>query len=320
MIFLKKKSLDAGLDRVRPNRSLKRTVIIDPGGLGGLCHYTYNLCRALVDLGADVHLVTSIPYELDKFPLNFEVHAFPLRRPWGLIASLNTIRRLRPDIIHLQGTNLHPVFELAYLRTSRLVGKAPVVYTSHNLLPHKDVGWQTPFIGPKLRCADAVIVHAEATRDEAISRFGVSPSRLNVIPHGNYRFFRNLSGRRKQLPWTKSPGVKDVLFFGTIGPHKGLVYLIEAIGRLREAGIPVRLMVAGKPIEDWHPYQDALKRWDLADNTLLSLGYIPMENVPSYFEFADAVCLPYLEGGSESGVVYLADAFNLPVIATNRGI
>src|SRR4051794_29889321 len=106
-----------------------RIAMIDPGGRGGLCHYTYGLCSALAGHGCEVHLITGAPYELASFPREFEVHAFPLRAPRGLLASWERIRRIQPDVIHQQGTNSHPLFEWAFQNAARLLGKAPVVYT-----------------------------------------------------------------------------------------------------------------------------------------------------------------------------------------------
>jgi glycosyltransferase involved in cell wall biosynthesis len=295
-----------------------KVAVVDPGGKGGLCHYAYNLCRALSDYGCEVHLITGAPYELEKFPRNFTAHAFPLRTVQGLRDSWRCIRKLAPDILHQHGTNLHPLFEWSYMHIARRLGRAAFVYTCHQVFPHENRGWQRPFIGYKLRAADAVIVHNQKTQREALTYCQVRPERLHIIPHGNYRFFRDLSGLGKPVPWRKEPGIHDILFFGAIRPYKGLRYLIEAIGILRAARHPVRLMIVGQPIEDWAEYEAAIQQAGIQDSVLLQLGYLAMEDVPGYFEFADAVCLPYLEF-SESGVLQLADAFDIPIIATNVG-
>src|SRR5512141_1176703 len=54
------------------NRKL-RIVLVEPHSSGGLMHYTYQLCTALADEGADVTLITGKDYELAHLPHNFRV-------------------------------------------------------------------------------------------------------------------------------------------------------------------------------------------------------------------------------------------------------
>src|SRR5512134_3876266 len=50
-----------------------RLVLVEPNGSGGLIHYTYQLCTALAEEGADVTLITGKEYELAHLPHNFQV-------------------------------------------------------------------------------------------------------------------------------------------------------------------------------------------------------------------------------------------------------
>ncbi len=303
--------------KAKSERALK-VVVVEPKGDGGLCHYSYNLCRALADYGCEVHLITGAPYELAQFPKNFKVHEYNLRSVSGLRASWKCLKALRPDIVHQQGTNLHPLFEWVYMWASRLYSGAAYVYTCHLAIPHEIKAREMPFVGYKLRSAEAIIVHSDRTADEAKQHFNVRADHLHVIPHGDYRFFRGLGDLGKGVPFTKVEGTKDILFFGAVRQYKGLMFLIEAIGKMRQKGLPVRLMVVGKERDDWPEYVAAMEKWGVKDSTLLNLAYIDMEDVPGFFEFADCSCLPYLDG-SESGVLQLADAFDKPIVATETG-
>lgn len=50
------------------------------------------------------------------------------------------------------------------------------------------------------------------------------------------------------------------------------------------------------------------------------LGYVPDETIPLYFSATDLVILPYREEfRGTSGVLQLASAYNIPVIASNVG-
>lgn len=55
------------------NRRL-RLVLVEPNGSGGLIHYSYQLCTALAEEGAQVTLITGKEYELAHLPHNFQVN------------------------------------------------------------------------------------------------------------------------------------------------------------------------------------------------------------------------------------------------------
>jgi glycosyltransferase involved in cell wall biosynthesis len=294
-----------------------RVVMIEPSGRGGLCHHSYNLCRALANHGCDTHLVTADPYELDSLPHNFRVSKFRMRTVPGLLGSMRRVAMLRPEIVHYQATNLHPFFEWSYMWASKALTRAPFVVVAHEVIPHISTSWQRPYIGRKLRSADAVIVHSENTRAEALEACA-TPERVHVIPVGDYRFLRELAAYGKPAPWPKIPGVKDVLFFGGIMKYKGLLHLIKAMALLKSAGHPVRLAVAGRPVDPWEDYQTAIRQSGIEDSVLTSLGYCDTADIPGYFAFADVVCVPYLFC-SESAVLLAADALDRPVVATSVG-
>jgi glycosyltransferase involved in cell wall biosynthesis len=295
-----------------------RIAMIEPSGRGGLCHHSYNLCRALADHGCDVHLVTADPYELENLPHNFKVSKFRMRTASGLLNSIRKVAALKPNIVHYQATNLHPFFEWAYMWACKLLTGAPFVVVAHEVIPHVRTGWQLPFIGRKLRKSNAVVVHSENTRTEAMNECDVPPERVHVIPVGDYRFLRDLAPFGKPAPWAKVEGVKDILFFGGIMKYKGLMHLINAVAQLKSAGHKVRLAVVGRPVDPWEEYEAAIGEAGLQDDVLTWLGYIDTADIPGVFAFADVVAVPYLFC-SESAVLLAADALDRPVVATSVG-
>lgn len=297
---------------------VKRVVIFEPGGKGGICHYTYNLCQALYRKGLDVHLITNKPYELASFPADFRTHVFRLRSTKGLIYAVKEIKDLNAKVLHYQGTNTHPAFEFGMMIAAR-PHRAGFVYTCHNPAPHRlPARWQIPFIGMKLRGADAVIVHSEANYEEVRARYSIEMPRIHIIPHGNYEFFKQAPRSSAGIGWEKVAGIKDILFFGAISEYKGLSYLIAAVGKLKADGFGVRLLIVGRPVEPWSKYESQIDELDLRDQVLVRLGYIPLEDIPCYFSLADCACLPYVNC-TESGVTLLADAFDKPLVATRIG-
>jgi len=139
------------------------------------------------------------------------------------------------------------------------------------------------------------------------------------------------------------------LFFGFIRKYKGLHYCIEAFAQLAKKRDDVSLMVVGerfwqtvdqgklstkfknavfgtlkklflKKADDERDY-DPLAMIDalgIRDRTLVVDRFIPNEEVPPYFQAADAVVLFY-ETATPSGVESLSYNFRVPAVATRVG-
>jgi glycosyltransferase involved in cell wall biosynthesis len=90
-----------------------------------------------------------------------------------------------------------------------------------------------------LRQSRRIVVNSEATKRDAIARYGLAPARLRIIAWGyDATRFRPDGERPRDVPGPY------VLAVGSLLPHKNLGTLVEAVGRIRAAH-PVRLVVAG---------------------------------------------------------------------------
>jgi len=109
-------------------------------------------------------------------------------------------------------------------------------------------------------------------------------------------------------------GSGNILFFGRIDKYKGLKYLLNAVQRLRPQFPELSVVVAGAVKRP--EYCEILRK----ENPDISfrLGYQSRDMVENLFRWADVLALPYLEA-SQSGVLQIAVAFGLPVVATNVG-
>jgi glycosyltransferase involved in cell wall biosynthesis len=210
--------------RIEGSRPL-RVVQYEPSGLGGFCHYTYQLAEALARRGCDVTLVTTGSYELSHLPRHFRLLLLFLRsrtkrlltllrprlgrseaeRDTETVAAANPGRRsllrlLRLRLLHLRlvftllGQRTHVVHfqsmrhhqDLFLVRLLRIL-RIRVVYTAHDLLPHGSDSAHVKDAHAKVyRLVDRVIVHAESNRRELLELFALDPARITVIPHGSY--------------------------------------------------------------------------------------------------------------------------------------
>jgi glycosyltransferase involved in cell wall biosynthesis len=233
----------------------------------------------------------------------------------------------RSDIFHIQWDNSLFLFDRTFLLLYyKLLGKK-IVYTAHNVDKNKRDGHSGWFDGFSLKAlytiADAVIVHTDAMKNDLCGRFGVDPEKVKVIVHGlNVRVpstgLTQAAARERMKIETAS---HVVLFFGLIDRYKGVDIAVKAFDKFSEKDASALFLVAGAP-KRGDSYKDELVR---RSDRLLRLGKIrfdlrpiPSDEVEAYCMAADCIVLPY-RSIYQSGVLFLAYRFGLPVLAANVG-
>jgi glycosyltransferase involved in cell wall biosynthesis len=261
---------------------------------------------------ATVHLVMP-GEELDYVApdLDARVHVWPFRRarvsqplrqPGMSREVVQHVRRLGPDVIHLQQG--HYFFNFALGR----LGRVPLVVTVHEIMDrhrprftqHRIPQWPYTW---GLRRADRVIVHGETLRPKVV-REGVEPSRIHVVP--------------RAAP-TPEPGAADprrptVLFFGRLWPYKGLEYLIEAEPAISREIPDVKIAVAGRG-EKIDRYRRLMRNPDRFE---VHNRFVSRAQREELFRRASVVVLPYVDA-STSAVIPIAYAHGKPVVVTSVG-
>lgn len=309
-----------------------KVLMIETGGWGGICHYTYNLANTLVKAGVqDLTVISGHKYELEDHERNFRLikHFDPAKPYLSNISGLITLlRENKFSIIHIQSI-LSPRKDWIYILLSRFL-RIPLIYTVHNILPHEEgernaFGLRTAFM-IIYKHSKRLVAHSEANRRELIREFGTDTERINVIPHGNYFFLLPAKAltkdeARKKLGLHTSG--KVLLSFGAVRKYKGIDYLIRAFKRVVEKIPDARLLIAGTPmsvgedmeIGSFHAFvEDA----GLKDKVFFHFQYIPLKDIHIYFSASDVAVFPYLRT-TESGSLQAALAFSMPIIATKVG-
>jgi len=138
------------------------------------------------------------------------------------------------------------------------------------------------------------------------------------------RFYpqHNIPNLREKL--NVSPDDFFILTIGKFIPRKGIEYLIEAMNIIvHKNGIKnIKVRIGGRgPLKS--KYQDLIQRNDL-NRYIDFIGYIPDNDLPSYYTEADVFVLPSIiddAGDTEGlGVVFLeANACGTPVIGSKVG-
>ena len=202
-----------------------------------------------------------------------------------------------------------------------------LVFTAHNIDGDARDGISSPVKRFSLRfhyrMMDHLIVHTDKMKRELVEHFGMSAEKVSVIPHGIMSAVPETalsrSEARKQLGLDSRQQV--LLFFGMITPYKGLETLVEAVARLKKNGRKFTLIIAGRIKECpdyWERIRRLIEQSDLKGNVVTDLRRVPDEMVEVYLKAADVMVLPY-RSIFQSGALFLAYRFGLPVIATDVG-
>jgi D-inositol-3-phosphate glycosyltransferase len=234
----------------------------------------------------------------------------------------------KPKIFHILWNSKFQFFDRVVLMLYyKALGKK-IVFTAHNVNAGKRDSNDSLFnrltLKAQYRLSDHVFVHTERMKRELLQDFGVHGRRISVIPFGINNSVPNTdisAGEAKQKLGIESSD-KTILFFGAIAPYKGLEHLTEAFLRLATADASYRLIIAGKPKEGCERYirdiQQSISKSAHGSAIIQKIEYIPDNDTETYFKAADALALPY-KHVFQSGVLFLAYNFGLPVIATDVG-
>lgn len=283
--------------------------------------YSLSLAKAIAEQN-DVLLILSEPnfnnevgaIGLTTIPKRLKVELLPHYTSLGLL--LNNIWKLRayvrgflPDVIHLQE---EPKDYL--IGALPFFGRIPIVLTVHDPKPH--IGLDAKRIRFSRRAfyikllrlsSNSIIVHGEYLKKIAQQCIPQRRDKVFSVAHGP---LGKIFERNVDYEWKSG----YCLFFGRIEAYKGLGVFIEALRILKDQGITVKGVIAGRGSE-LEKYQDALRDTELFD---VRNRYLSVEEVLSCFQEANIVVLPYLEA-TQSGVSAYAIGMGRPVVATEVG-
>jgi glycosyltransferase involved in cell wall biosynthesis len=232
-----------------------------------------------------------------------------------------------PKIFHILWNNKFDFFDRTLLMLYyKMLGKK-IVFTAHNVNSGKRDGNDSLLnrIGLRLqyRLADHIFVHTEKMKEELLQDFAVGKESVSVIPFGINNSVPDtvLTPRAAKRQLGLRDGEKTILFFGAILPYKGLEFLVDAFRQLAPEHPEYRLIIAGQPRKTAGKYveaiQDTINR-QVRDRVIQKLHYIPDAETELYFKAADVAVLPY-KHVFQSGILFLAYNFGVPVIATDVG-
>ncbi len=171
---------------------------------------------------------------------------------------------------------------------------------------------------------DYIFVHTEKMKYELCKDFGVREEAVIVLRHPINNAFPDTDLTSSQAKHSLGIGQdeKTILFFGRLRPYKGLEYLLDAFGHISAKSNDYRLVIAGEAKKGSEAYYEEIQRsirgHTHRDRIIQKIEFIRDDEAELYLKAADVLVLPYMEI-FQSGVLFLAYSFGLPVVATDVG-
>lgn len=278
-------------------------------GRSGVGQYVLALVRALIAAPAR-HELTLFVLE-DDLPLfsfaagSVRIVSIPERyRPpikniaWHQMELPRLVRQLRLDVLHV------PSYR-------RLLWPQPcaMVATIHDLAPFrvpKKYDWKRMLYGRVVvrrlaRRQDEIIAVSHATANDLRTFFGLGPDHVTVI-HNGLDHSRFTPGNRAEARRTVGHrhGLREPFFLYVARlehPAKNHARLIEAFNWFKTSTrSPWKLVLAGS---DWHGAEHihALIRRSPFSKDIVTLGFVPDDDLPMWYRAADVFVYPSLFEG-----------------------
>jgi glycosyltransferase involved in cell wall biosynthesis len=234
----------------------------------------------------------------------------------------------QPKLFHILWNNKLYLFDRTLLMLYyKLLGKR-IILTAHNVNAGERDGNDSWLNRLSLRAqyhlVDHIFVHTEKMKSDLQQMCGIETVGVSVIPFGinNSVPDTELShfAAKEKIGVTVSE--KTILFYGGIRPYKGVEYLVRAFQRLARQDEKYRLVIAGEPKKEaaqyWCEIKETIERDASKAQIIQEIRYIGDAETEILLKAADVMVLPYTYV-YQSGVLFLAYNFGLPVIAADVG-
>jgi glycosyltransferase involved in cell wall biosynthesis len=234
----------------------------------------------------------------------------------------------KPEIFHILWNNKVQIFDRTLLMLYYKLLRKKIVLTAHNVnsgrRDSRDSALNRLTLRIQYQLADHIFVHTEQMKGELRDGFGVGSDNITVIPFGINNAVPNTDLAPSEAKRRLGIGEDEhtVLFFGAIRPYKGLEYLVEAFQQIGSKRGGYRLIIAGEPKKGSEEYFETVRQKVRTTSNVRQIiqryEYVPDSETELYLKAADVMVLPYKQI-FQSGVLFLAYSFGLPVVASDVG-
>ena len=221
---------------------MKPIVYIDPQSYKNLAIYDHSL---LSNLEGKIHYLCSTNYDYLPLPPEVEQHKIfcynnkksnlvkVISYLWSYFRIFFMLLKWQPQVIHLQWLRL-PTFDVLCMKRTKRVTGCKIVFTAHNILPHKKGDSTFDFkedYRKMYQLADAVIVHTQSTKTELQSTFNIAEGKVHVINHGLLNItYDPILLKQQEKQFNDHYMTENCFIFSALGfqyDYKGVDLLVE---------------------------------------------------------------------------------------------
>jgi len=315
--------------------------------IGGAERVLYEESARLVKRGHTVKVLTrKLPYHesdvenitgVEEHRYDFQEKLFPFFFK-SIISDCRKTFRSVEEAFPFDIINFHQPFSALGVLSSNASRRVPYIYTCHSLSfeeyisrsshPRNPIRWLVHHLQASARKSieqtvvkrsDQIVVLSEYTRDKLERTYRLPPSNVSVIPGGvDLERFRPSTDKTRIRTRMNLPQDKLILFtVRNLVPRMGLENLISAFEIAQNGSKDLLLVIGGEgPLEPL--LKEQARRCGVEDFVRFA-GYIPDEDLPSYYQMADLFILPTAELEGFGLVTVEALASGLPVLGTPVG-
>ena len=305
--------------------------------------YAFGLAMGLASQGLSLDIIGSDEIDSPELHTTSNLHFLNFRgsqknanfaeKLWKLLVYYARLMRYaarsKPKVLHILWNGKFEYFDRTILMLYYKAMGKKMALTAHNVnqarRDAKDSWLNRVTLRIQYSLCDHIFVHTNKMKDELCQDFGVAEKAVTVIRHPVNNAFPDteLTPAEAKRSLMLRDDEKAILFFGRIRPYKGIEYLLDAFRLLlADEQANYRLIVAGEPkkgSEDYlHEIEQTVERNFEPGRIVLKIQFIPDEEMELYLKGGDVLVLPYKEI-FQSGVLFLAYSFGLPVVATDVG-
>ena len=304
--------------------------------------YAFGLAQALSAQNVDLDVVGSDEVDSPEMHVTPRLKFFNLHgsmRPTGLGKKIARVlacylrlalyaATASPKVLHILWNNNFESFDRTLLTLYyRLLGKK-IAITAHNINAGQRDSADSTLNRITLRIqyqlVHHIFVHTHKMKRQLCEDFGVREDAVTTLRHPINNAFPDTDltpAQAKQRLGIRA-SEKTMLFFGRLRPYKGLEYLLSAFEQLSAVDPGYRLIIAGESKKGSETYfadvQSQISTHANREQIIARIEFIPDQDAELYLKAADVMVLPYKDI-FQSGVLFLAYSFGLPVVASDVG-
>jgi glycosyltransferase involved in cell wall biosynthesis len=303
------------------------TVLINYlGKKGGGSAYAYEMAKTF--LKNDINVIAIIPSDIENlhlWRLLTNIHLIEIKsysNVLGFILATIRIYFSKKKIVRL--VNDVGIVDYIYIPMEQPLTKLinsffpniKYILTVHDLKPHTGdqnlIHFITKFLNLNLRKnAHRVIVLSSQFVTPYTNKYKISQSKIWVIKHGVFTYYADGECKTYHLD---NQSETNFIFFGRIADYKGIDILLKAYKIVSGINQKTSLSIIGN---------GDLRKYENEINSLPRVNvinrWIKDEEIKNFFTIKNSVVIVPYKNATQSGVISVANLFNVPVIGSNVG-